>query len=416
MSKHKKKDIKEILKIIMIVLGIILILEVGFLVYARIKNEKNSVYVNTINNGKEVSDGYLTIGRSDFKYSHTNKFEKNGATKAVFTKYNKEYKMVFESKLDSEYNSSFYDVIEISDGYITVGEIQMTEYQNKNNTSEAVIVKYDKTGKSVWRKNFQVLDVSKFMKVKQDSEGNLVVVGQSLYEANVIGNHTTGGAIIAKYNSKGELLTSANYDGPKSGIYNDFIITEDGYIVIGKIKSSTGIIIKYNKELKMVWRKLYGNTDSLGLKSIVTLDNKSFLVTGSKMSSSKDSKNQTAVILKYSLTGQKLNEIEYKVKEINRYESIEVNNENIIATGVSSTIEDQSKVMSFINVYDKNLELIKESKIEQNAAFIISNIDNNTLFGYTNSKIKDIKSNGKDIFPIIMNISDEYELKYNTLK
>lgn len=416
MSKHNKKDIRKILKIIMIVLVSILVLETGFLVYVKIRNEKNSVYINSVSGGKTITDGYVTVGKSDFKYSRQNKYEKTGVIKAVITKYDSKNKLIFESKLDSEFNSSFNDVIEINDGFIAVGEIQMTKQQQEDNTSEAIIVKYDKQGELVWRKNFKVLDVNKFVKVIEDSDNNYVVVGQSIYQPNVIGNHATGGAIIVKYDSKGELLTKANYDGPKTGIYNDLIFTKTGYIVVGKIKSTTGVVAKYDKNLKLVWRKLYGNTDSLGLRAIKAIDDKNYVVVGSKASSIKDSKNQTAVILKYNDKGEKLKENEYQLNEINRYENIFIKGNNLIINGVSSKPEQLDKITTIVNVYNAELELIKENKIEEDKTVVITNIDNNVLFGYTNSKISKVKSNGKDIYPVMLKIDDKYNLTYINLK
>ena len=71
--------------------------------------------------------------------------------------------------------------VKVDDGYIAVGSVLMDEKSKEDNLTEAVIVKYDNDFNIVWRKNLNILDTSKFNKVKVDKDGNYVVVGTSVY-------------------------------------------------------------------------------------------------------------------------------------------------------------------------------------------------------------------------------------------
>ncbi len=414
MKKNKKINYMKLLKIITIILGIIFILELGYLIYAKIKVDKNTVYANATYSGITIEDGYIAVGESDFKNSKKNDYIKEGYRKAIITKYDSSGKIVFEKKYATGLNSKFNDVIEVSDGYIAVGNVEVNVDQNKNKTPEAIIVKYDKDVNLLWSKNYNNLGVNSFNAIIETAANTYLAVGQSIYETNIIGNHTTGGAIIVEYSQDGEEIRRANYDGPKTGLYNDVIEVSDGYIVVGKIKSATAIIAKYNKNLELKWRKLYGNSDDYGFRTITLLDEKTFVVGGSKVSET--STLQEMLILKYNTSGALLEERTYKSDEKNMARSIKYNSDNLIVIGNTSTAEEGDAIKSFIVVYDKDLNIKKEIKPVANNTLILSAGDQSNVFGYTTSKIDEAGIKGKDIYPIIINISDNLELNYLKLK
>lgn len=414
MKKNKKINYMKLLKIITIILGIIFILELGYLIYAKIKVDKNTVYANATYSGITIEDGYIAVGESDFKNSKKNDYIKEGYRKAIITKYDSSGKIVFEKKYATGLNSKFNDVIELSDGYIAVGNVEVNVDQNKNQTPEAIIAKYDKDGNLLWSKNYNNLGVNSFNAIIETAANTYLAVGQSIYETNIIGNHTTGGAIIVEYSQDGEEIRRANYDGPKTGLYNDVIEVSDGYIVVGKIKSATAIIAKYNKNLELKWRKLYGNSDDYGFRTITLLDEKTFVVGGSKVSET--STLQEMLILKYNTSGALLEERTYKSDEKNMARSIKYNSDNLIVIGNTSTAEEGDAIKSFIVVYDKDLNIKKEIKPVANNTLILSAGDQSNVFGYTTSKIDEAGIKGKDIYPIIINISDNLELNYLKLK
>lgn len=410
---RKSEKLEKKLKIACLILIGIILIEGLFFIYIKYTKKNNAIYRTTVNRIIEVDNGLVTVGNSDFKYSKNNKYEAN--SKAFITKYDSKNKIVFEMKYEKGIISKYNDVIKTNDGYLAVGEIQMTDKQIEEGSSEGLIVKYDLTGKEVWHKNFVILGVNKFLRVIEDSDKNYVVVGSSLYEANLIGNHATGGAIIVKYDKDGKKISHANNDGPKTGVYNDLMEVSDGYIVVGQIKNNSGIIAKYDRNLHLKWRKLFGNTDNYGIRKIKKYDNNSFLVIGSKLGAT-DKNEQSGVIIKYNNNGDKLKEESYKFDKVNRFEDLMIDNNKIIVIGMTSIANKDENVDSFVLTLNENLEKTQEQIKKENKSILFNGLVkiNNKIFiyGYSNSKIKDIKSNGKDIVPVLLNLND---LKYFNL-
>ena len=129
-------------------------------------------------------------------------------------KYNKDFEITKEKKLDIGYEGVFTDVVKVSDGYVAVGYSIMSEEQLENQETEGVIVKYNEKLELVWRKNVHTLDNTKLYSVILDSENRLVIAGESIYGNGYVGNHSIGGAILLRYTLDGEKIDSANYGGP----------------------------------------------------------------------------------------------------------------------------------------------------------------------------------------------------------
>lgn len=403
----KREKVDKILKIACLVLLGIIIVEGALFLYLKIKRSNKVVYNTTVSSVIEVDKGYVVVGSSDFRHSKINKFSEY--TKAFLSKYDLNNKVVFETMYDKGLYSQFNDVIKLDDGYLAVGEIQMNETHVKEGSSEGLVVKYNENGKEAWHKNFVILGVNKFLKVIEDSDKNYIVVGSSLYETNLIGNHKTGGAIIVKYDKDGKKLSHSNNDGPKTGVYNDVIEVSDGYIAVGQIKGNSGIVAKYDKNLQLKWRKITGSTDSYGLRKIAKYDDSSFLVIGSKLAAT-TKEEQSGIIIKYDYKGSVLKEETFKIDKVNRLEGLMIDNKKIYVTGMTSPANKDENVNSFVLTLNENLEKVDEKIKKENKSIIFGGlvkINNNTyIYGYSNSKIKEIKSNGKDIVSFLLNLDN----------
>ena len=218
MSKKQKK----IFKIIITILAALLIIELIFFAFRYYQNRKNSTFYS-ISNGIILTDsGYIGAGFSDYRHSKFNDY-KDGYNKAtIFV--NENGKITNEIGLNLGNNSYYNDIIETKDGYIAVGKIEMTKSQTEEKLSEGLIVKYDKNFNIVWRRNVSILDKTELLKVKLDSDNNIIIVGSSVYGDGYVGNHTTGGGILLKYNQKGKRLFKINNGGPYSGTFNDVLL------------------------------------------------------------------------------------------------------------------------------------------------------------------------------------------------
>ena len=236
---------RKVFKIILIVLTVVLIAELIYFGVRYYLNRKDSVFYTVVNSAiMENENNYVGVGFSDYYNSKFNDYN-DGLNKAtIFV--NKKGKMIDEIELKLGYNSYFNDIIKTDDGYVAVGSIQMTEEQSEEKLSEGLIIKYDKDFNIIWRKNLSILGKTELLKVKITKDDDIVVVGTSVYGEGYVGNHTTGGGILLKYNKDGKELLRVNNGGPYNGRFNDVLIEDDSYVVVGLGKNNSGIIIKYN--------------------------------------------------------------------------------------------------------------------------------------------------------------------------
>lgn len=405
---EKSERTMKILKYAVIILAVIVLLEVIYFGVKMYISRKNSTYYSVANSSIKIDDGYVSVGLSDSKHSNFIKYKVPGYNKPYIWVYDNELKVTSEISLKKGFNGSYNDIVAIEDGYIAIGNLEMSEEKHKSGLTEAIIVKYDKEFNLVWRKNLNILDSTTFNKVKVDKDGNYVVVGSSLYASDVLGNETTGGAIIIKYDKDGNELLRINHGGPKTGEFKDLEIVEDGYVVVGLKGSGTGIIYKYDFNGKEVWHNYYGYTDGMGLTSITKYNNE-FIVTASKLPEKNSNENYKAVILKFSNNGQLIKEQQYQKGKITRFNDSIVMDNKIIVIGVYGYQKDKTLInQSLVLTYDNNLELLDEKIYEGNKTYTLNEIlalENGYLFvGHTDSKIKEFKTNGLDYYNIIKKI------------
>ena len=225
-DKKKKKEVnKDVLmkgrfKFVLTLAICIISIEVVIMYLINLNKESQVVYTDTYNSIHNYNDYYLATGSSDFKYSkyndsfiyeyadlnEENKTKKQRyAEQAKLVKLDKELNTIFESTFLGEYDSTFYDAINVKDSIYAVGSYIYNEEQISLRTRDGLLVKYDQNGKMEWFKNFQILGDTEFKKVIEVEDG-IIVVGQSIYENMEIGNHDIGGGIILKYDFDGNIV------------------------------------------------------------------------------------------------------------------------------------------------------------------------------------------------------------------
>ena len=70
----------------------------------------------------------------------------------------------------------------------------------------------------------------------------------------------------------GNIIWKNNFGGNKSGIFEDVIEVDDGYIVCGKDALNYGLLVKYDFNGERVWIKNYANTDTYGMSQMEIKD------------------------------------------------------------------------------------------------------------------------------------------------
>lgn len=391
---------KKIFKTIIIALAIILIGEIIYFGIRYYNGRKNSTYYSVINNAiVENEKNYVGAGFSDYKQSKYNDYE-DGLNKATIFNY-KDGKITKEVGFKKGYNSYFNDIIKVKDGYLAVGSIEMTKKQKEDGLSEGLLIKYDKNFNFKWRKNIRGIGKTELLKIKQDGD-DFVIVGTSVYGEGYMGNHTTGGGILIKINENGEEIMRVNNGGPFYGRFNDVLIENDSYVVVGLGKANSGIIIKYTKDGEKVWTGSYGYTDKNGINSITKLGNK-YITATTKLVNPKEP-NMSAALVVFNKNGKKVDDVKYNSQSINYFGDVETLNDSIIAVGYTGKGTTKIKTDAIIVKYDKDLYEEETNTLKGDNNEYYNNIyikDNKIIaLGYSNSKSKEYKINGYDYLPI----------------
>lgn len=391
---------KKIFKTIIIALAIILIGEIIYFGIRYYNGRKNSTYYSVINNAiVENEKNYVGAGFSDYKQSKYNDYE-DGLNKATIFNY-KDGKITKEVGFKKGYNSYFNDIIKVKDGYLAVGSIEMTKKQKEDGLSEGLLIKYDKNFNFKWRKNIRGIGKTELLKIKQDGD-DFVIVGTSVYGEGYMGNHTTGGGILIKINENGEEIMRVNNGGPFYGRFNDVLIENNSYVVVGLGKANSGIIIKYTKDGEKVWTGSYGYTDKNGINSITKLGNK-YITATTKLVNPKEP-NMSAALVVFNKNGKKLDDVKYNSQSINYFGDVETLNDSIIAVGYTGKGTTKIKTDAIIVKYDKDLYEEETNTLKGDNNEYYNNIyikDNKIIaLGYSNSKSKEYKINGYDYLPI----------------
>lgn len=399
--KLDEKKIK-IIKTISIILLVTLISELIYFGYKYYNVRKESTYYSIANDLVIKDDTIIGVGLSDFKNSKY--FDTNPYNKATIWEYDDSFKVINEKYIDLGYNGYFNSIVDVSDGFVAVGAIEMTDTQHDEECTEGLIVKFDNDLNIVWRKNIQVLDDTEFITVKLDKDNNLIIVGQSIYAKNIIGNQTTGGAMLFKFNQDGKELFRLNYGGPQTGVFNDVLIEDDGYVLVGATKSSTGIIRKYDFNGNEIWHNYYGPTDSTGLTKIVKVDNY-YLVLGTLLPDKNTMTKYNASLIKFDTKGNKFDEVLYEKDYLNKFRDIFVDEDSIVLVGTyGKGIDDEVLTDAMYIKYDKDFNLLKEEflSLENSESYnkIFIKDDQYLVLGFTNSKYKKFKTNGYDYYTI----------------
>ena len=458
-KKNKNKD-NKIDKVIIwkkrakwtfiIVMSIVLI-ELVAMYLIHVNKENKITYIDTYNKITKEKDYYLAVGSSNFKYSHYNdpfiyeyedgitkdKINRVYAEQAKLVKLDNELNVVFEKTFKTKYDSCFYDSIVINDFIYAVGNYVYSEKQLSLNTRDGLLVKYDLDGKMIWSKNYQVLGDTVFKRII-DVEDGFIIVGQSIYENMEIGNHDTGGGIIIKYDYDGNIIWTNNFGGNKSGIFNDIVKVDDGYICVGKDAYNYGMIVKFNLNGDRLWVKNYENTDDLGMTRVEIKDDKLYIAGAYNKSDEKDEEGKTkfeydACIFVYDLNGELLNIFKFGGDKKDRFNSIILNDDSIVAIGYTYSEkidlknikckENQSEGMIIEFDYEGNIikkEVYSGSKNEtlndiimenENTESKLNETDYYVIVGYTNSRRKIFDGNNKDYFGKILVYNKKLELE-----
>jgi len=244
---------------------------------------------------------------------------------------------------------------------LAVGSYEKNEDENKDSLRTALFVKYDKNGNIVFKKDLQILGNSKFTNVLVLDDG-YIVVGQSIYPNDVLGNEQTGGAIIVKYSKNGKVIWQRNAGGNKSGLFNDVILDGENLYAVGKDATRYGIIVKYSLDGNEEKAVSYAKTDTLGFSSIVKKKD-NFIVVGAKKVKEDDEYDHdiNGLIVEYNRDLDKINENVFSDKKggLERFNKVIVDKKNNIVVVGHEAVLDKEKSTKEKNAYSYRGIIVK---------------------------------------------------------
>jgi hypothetical protein len=237
------------------------------------------------------------------------------------------------------YSDSYYSVTAVSDGIIAVGYAERWSFGNGDWTGvegkgdqDAIIVKYDNNGNVVWRKNFGGRHSDYYHSVTTVSDG-VVAVGWADIFYTSDGDWTgmegygDGEAIIVKYDNDGNVVWKKFFGGSDWDQFNSVTTVSDGIIAVGYALSFDGdldylevegypaIIVKYDNNGNVIWKKKSESNYS-DYQSVIAVSNGIIAVGNS-------------VIIKYDNNGNVIWEKNFAAN----YCSVTVVSDGVIAAG-----------------------------------------------------------------------------------
>ena len=350
-----EKRIYKILKIVAVICAIVLFIEGIYIMFFL---EKKSIYFDGINSVVSNDKYLVSVGSNN---NNVNYYEK-----AKVTRYNSKKEKVFEKIYNKGFNGVYFDVlVDESDNIIAVGSYEKDEDDFKNNNRTSLIVKYDKSGNIIYENDFQLLGNSKFTSVYEVEDG-YVVVGQTIYDNMTVGLSEDGGGIIVKYNKNLDIVWMRNYGDNKSGVFNDVLVHRDYIYAVGLSSPTVGVVAKYNIDGELLDVYEYQDTDGLGFSG-VSYYNSHIFVCGGKIN--RETSDSNGIIVSFTKDLKLEKEVEFNGNGYDRFNQLIIDgDDNIVVVGTVALIDknkDEKNANAFnhdgvIAKYDHNLEKIKE--------------------------------------------------------
>lgn len=345
---------------------------------------------------KTSDNGYLILG-VDSLYESTY----NG-TEPYIKKYNENFDLMWDLTFSgSQTFTEFLKVVETFDNeFVIVGRDRgRFDDLEKYGSIDALIIKVDKAGNLIWKKNYGGEKNDQFNNICIDENGDIIVSGLS--EDAVSGKRNI---ILIKYDKSGNVLFEQIITS-EYGFYNEELLVKNNEIIVGAQLNKSEyftediIIFKYDKFGNKLWENIIGGSSMEFIGSLLVLDTNEILVSGSTSSEDIEGINAGLFIIKYDKDGNILWKKSFTGGNV--YNMFEKKDAIILLDMYNSS----SKIVKI----DKDGNIIWEDSL--NAAFVpqdvfLDNNDNVIVITYeynqdafvNNYRLKKYNQNGEKLF------------------
>ena len=265
-------------------------------------------------------------------------------------------------------NTDIYQsVVAVPDGYVAVGWSNAASFNNGDwinvagkGLEDAIIVKYDKNGNVVWRKNFGGSDNDRFYSVIAVSDG-IVVAGKcgAFNSGDWVGTTGKGydDAVIVKFNFYGDVVWKNYFGGDWSDCFYSVTAVSDGFAAVGYSNGSSfssgdwtgtsgrgeddAIIVKYSTTGAFVWKNRFGGNGTDYYYSVTAVSDGVIAVGTSAVFGNGDWSGITgkglddAIIVKYDNSGTVAWKKNFGGNDTDIFRSVTAVSDGFVATGDS---------------------------------------------------------------------------------
>ncbi|MCL2597097.1 MAG: T9SS type A sorting domain-containing protein [Paludibacter sp.] len=237
-----------------------------------------------------VSDGVVAAG-----YSYGGSFGNGdwagvagkGYEDAIIVKYDNNGDVLWKKNFGGSADDVYYSVTAVSDGVVAAGfstafgDGDWAGVAGKG-WDDAILVKYDNNGNVVWKKNFGGSDDDVYKSVTAVSDGVVAAGGSNPSSfgtgdwASVAGKGGAEDAILVKYDNNGDVLWKKNFGGSSIDSYYSVTAVSDGVVATGYSEqysfrtgdwadvmgkgSTDATLVKYDNNGNVVWKKNFGGS------------------------------------------------------------------------------------------------------------------------------------------------------------
>ncbi len=249
-----------------------------------------------------LEDGFVAVGNSykdsfetgDWEGVSSNGGKYSYTLDATIVKFDNDGNVIWKKNYGGSGDEAFSSVTAVADGVVTVG---CWDYDY------AIIVKYDNEGNVVWEQEFGIYDSDNCFEEVITAADDIVAVGylssDSLEDDEWEGFEAKGGtdAVIIKLDNDGNVIWKKNFGGSDSDCFTGVVEAEDGFVAVGysyedsfgngdfvegiEGKGDTdGIIVKYDNDGNMIWKKNFGGSGYDHFNAVTAI-NEGFVAVGS---------------------------------------------------------------------------------------------------------------------------------------